>query len=231
VRLIADGSVRLGHNFVVGANREGFHLTGVNLDRDFVADAIADIAVVRDGDPCPHCGSPWRLHRGIELGHCFQLGTRYTEPLGIAYTDADGAEHPIVTASYGIGLGRLLAAIVESHHDEYGICWPVSVAPCTVHLVSLVRGDELVGQADALYQGLCRDGIEVLYDDRPGLSAGVRFNDADLIGCPLRLTFGSRSLKQGGVEAKLRTSAERSVIPLDAVPAYLEQQGLLPGPA
>jgi len=219
-RVIADDSVRMGRNFIVGANREGYHLRGVNYGRDFRAETVTDIALARDGDRCPRCGGTWRVRRGIELGHCFKLGTRYTSDT--TYTDADGVEHPIVTASYGIGLGRLMAAIAEMHHDEYGLCWPIEVAPYAVHLVSLVRG-ESVAQADALYERLSGAGIDVLYDDRLGVSAGVKFNDADLIGCPLRLTFGQRGLRQGGVEARLRTSQEREMVPLDQAVAYVRQ--------
>jgi prolyl-tRNA synthetase len=220
-RVIADDSVFLGHNYVAGANREGYHLTGVNYGRDFAAEKVADIALVRDGDRCPRCEGTWRIRRGIELGHCFQLGTRYTAASEITYQDAHGVERPLVMGSYGIGVGRLMAAIVEQHHDDHGITWPASVAPYAVHLVSLVRGDDMVARADALYQELTGAGIEVLYDDRPGLSAGVRFNDADLIGCPLRLTFSQRSIERGGVEAKWRTLDERRVIPGEEITAYV----------
>ena len=229
-RVIADDSVRLGRNFVVGANREGYHLAGVNYDRDFAGESVTDIALVRDGDRCPHCDGRWRLQRGIELGHCFKLGTRYTGPLGIVYQDADGQDHPVIAASYGIGLGRLMAAIVESHHDEHGICWPAAVAPYTVHLVSLVRGEDLIAQAEAFYQRLVDTGIDVLYDDRQGISAGVKFNDADLIGCPVRLTFGQRSLKRGGVEVKLRNASERTVVALDAVADWVRESVAGPAP-
>ena len=223
-RIVADDSVRLGSNFVTGANRAGYHVTGVNYGRDFVADVVADIALVREGDRCPQCAGNWRIERGIELGHCFKLGTRYTAPAGVTYLDADGQERPIVMASYGIGLGRLMAAVVEAHHDERGIVWPASVAPYPVHLVSLLRGDEEVAHADALYLRLTKAGIGVLYDDRSDLSAGVKFNDADLIGCPLRLTLGQRGLKQQGVEAKLRESGQQELVALDAIEAYIEEK-------
>jgi prolyl-tRNA synthetase len=222
-RVIADDSVHLGSNFVVGANREGYHLTGVSYGRDFTADLVADIALAREGDRCPHCEGTLRVERGIELGHCFKLGTRYTEPANITYLDADGVAHPIVMGSYGIGIGRLMAAIVEVHYDAYGIRWPASVAPFQVHIVSLMREENGVAQADRLYDRLWELGIETLYDDRAGPSAGVKFNDADLIGCPLRLTVSERSLKNGGVEAKWRARCEREVIPVDAVEAYLNE--------
>jgi prolyl-tRNA synthetase len=224
-RVIADDSVHLGRDFVVGANREDYHLIGVHYGRDFTAEAVTDIALARTGDRCPRCeAGTLQVRRGIELGHCFQLGTRYTEPAGINYLDADGNERPIVMGSYGIGLGRLMAAVVEEHYDEHGICWPASVAPFLVHIVALVRDDEGVAQADALYESLWTAGIDALYDDRIGPSAGVKFNDADLIGCPLRLTVSRRSLKNGGVEAKWRTGQERTVIAMDDVQAYLREE-------
>ena len=222
-RVIADDSVHLGSNFVAGANREGYHLTGVNYGRDFTAEIVVDIALAGDGDRCPRCQGTLRVKRGIELGHCFKLGTRYTERTHITYQDANGQEKPMVMGSYGIGVGRLMSAIVEEHHDEYGILWPASVAPYTVHLVSLASEGIVAERAEMLYQRLTEAGVGVLYDDRPDLSAGVKFNDADLIGCPLRLTMSRRSLKKGGVEVKPRNSGEREVIPLDGVEAYVSQ--------
>jgi prolyl-tRNA synthetase len=222
-RVIADDSVHMGSNFVAGANREGYHLTGVNYGRDFTAERVVDIALADDGDRCPRCQGTLRVKRGIELGHCFKLGTRYTKRTHITYQDADGQEKPMVMGSYGIGVGRLMSAIVEEHHDEYGILWPASVAPYTVHLVSLASEGVVAERAETLYQRLTEAGVGVLYDDRPDLSAGVKFNDADLIGCPLRLTMSRRSLENGGVEVKLRNSDEREVIPLDVVEAYVSQ--------
>ena len=220
-RVIADDSIHLGRDFVVGANREDYHLVGVNPG-DFDAELVTDIALARAGDRCPRCDEgTLQVQRAIELGHCFQLGTRYTERAGITYLDAEGKEHPIVMGSYGIGVGRLMAAVVEAHHDEYGIRWPASVAPFLVHIVALVRDDEGIAQANALYDQLREAGIDALYDDRVGPSAGVKFNDADLIGCPLRLTVSRRSLKNGGVEAKWRAAKEREVIAMDAVQGYL----------
>jgi prolyl-tRNA synthetase len=216
-RVIADDSVHLGGGYVVGANREGYHLTGVEYGRDFGGEIVTDIALARAGDGCPRCEGTLQVDRGIELGHCFKLGTRYTGPADIHYLDAEGAEHPVVMGSYGIGVGRLIAAIVEEHHDEYGICWPASVAPYQVHVVSLVRDETEQAQADALYARAWSAGLDTLYDDRVGPSAGVKFNDADLIGCPLRLTVSRRSLAQGGIELKWREERERQVIPLDEV--------------
>ncbi len=221
--VVADDSVLLGNHFVVGANREGYHLVGVQYGRDLKADVMTDIALARAGDTCPRCGGTLCEERGIELGHCFKLGTRYTEPQGITYLDAEGTERPIVMGSYGIGVDRLIAAIVEEHHDEHGIRWPASVSPYLVHVVSLAREGEEWDQAEALYRELGAAAIDVLYDDRVGPSAGVKFNDADLIGCPLRLTVSRRSLSKGGVEAKWRDEDERVVIPIDTVGEYLRR--------
>ncbi len=219
--VVADDSVHLGGDFVAGANKEGYHLSGVNYGRDFRADLVADIALARDGDACPRCGGALRVQRGIELGHCFKLGTRYTERNNIMFNDVDGVEKPFVMGSYGIGVGRLIAAVIEAHHDEYGIVWPESVAPFAVHLLALGKTGQVAEQAEALYERLTAAGIETLYDDRPDLSAGVKFNDADLIGCPLRITVSKRSLNKGGIEVKRRSERERTIVPLEQIDAYL----------
>jgi len=218
VRVIADESVLSGGNFVAGANREGYHLLNANYPRDFQAEIVADIALARADDACATCGAALTDRRGIEIGHLFKLGTRYSEALGATYLDTDGQAHPIVMGSYGIGTGRLMAVIVEQHHDEHGIIWPVKVAPYAVHLVNLGRGtgDKVTHTAEALYDDLLTQGLEVLYDDR-NERPGVKFNDADLIGLPVRVTTSRRSLDQGGVEVKRRDADERTVIPLDAL--------------
>lgn len=223
VRIIADDSVYLGRSFVVGANRQDYHLFGVEYGRDFSADEVVDIAMARQGDACPRCGKALQVVRGIELGHCFKLGTRYTARSNITYLDPEGEARPIVMGSYGIGVGRLMSAVIECHHDEQGICWPVSVAPYHIHVVSLLREADEVARADTLYERLRAAELEVLYDDRLGPSAGVKFNDADLIGCPLRLTVSRRSLEQGGVEARWRAAADKTIVPWDAVEAYWAQ--------
>ena len=204
VRVIADDSVRTGVNWIAGANRSGYHLRNVNYPRDFQADVVADIALAREGLPCPRCGEILCQARGIEVGHLFKLGTRYSAAVGATFLDQNGEAKPVVMGSYGIGTGRLMAAIVEQHHDDKGIIWPPSVAPFQVHLVSLgLDRPEVAGAADALYAELRHAGIEVLYDDRLE-SAGVKFNDADLIGVPLRLTISPRTLRAEAIEAKLR---------------------------
>ncbi len=215
VRVIADDSVHLGGNFCAGANKEGYHLLNVNYPRDFEAETVADIALARAGDACHACDAALTQARGIEVGHLFKLGTRYSEALGATYLDASGQPRPIVMGSYGIGTGRLMATVVEQHHDQHGIVWPAEIAPYHAHLVNLGRDadEETTQAAEALYEDLLAQGFEVLYDDRDE-RAGVKFNDADLIGVPLRVTVSRRSLAQGGVEVKPRHVGERTVVPL-----------------
>lgn len=213
VRVIADDSLRSGSNFVAGANEKGYHLMNVNYPRDFAVDAIADIALVHSGDICTICGYPLEAKRGIEAGHVFKLGIKYSAKVGATFLDKEGNSKPMVMGCYGIGTGRLLACIVEQHHDERGIIWPVSVAPFQIHLVSLgTNNPAVVAAADALYQRLCRAGFDVLYDDRQE-SAGVKFNDADLIGIPVRLTISKRTIEGANVELKLRWDSDVQLVP------------------
>lgn len=217
VLVIGDDSLVGAPNLVAGANEPGYHLINVNYPRDYAVDRLADIALARAGDPCPVCGAALQLARGIEVGHVFKLGTRYSDALGATYLDAEGRPHPVIMGSYGIGLGRLLACIIEQHHDEYGIIWPASVAPYQVYLASLARpGSEVEQAADALYERLSAAGCEVLYDDR-NERAGVKFNDADLLGLPVRLTVSDRTVPQGVVECKLRWERERQLVPLEGL--------------
>ncbi|MFN4217778.1 MAG: proline--tRNA ligase [Candidatus Bipolaricaulia bacterium] len=204
IKIVADDSVTAERNLVSGANREGFHLRNVNYGRDFVADIIADIALVRAGDPCPHCHSPLTLQNAIELGHIFKLGTRYSEVMGAKILTQDGSERFLVMGCYGIGVGRLMAAVVEAHHDEKGIIWPEEIAPFQIALLVLnTDRAEQTELADKLYALLCAAGFEVLYDDRSE-SAGVKFNDADLIGIPYRMVIGPRSLQTKTIELRRR---------------------------
>ena len=216
-RVIADDSVQMGGNFVAGANKEGYHIRNANYPRDFQAELVIDIALARAGDVCPKCGGTLAVSRGIEVGHLFKLGTKYSSAIGATFLDQNGESKPLIMGSYGIGVGRLLAAVIEQHHDEQGIIWPVAIAPFRIHLVSLgTDKPEVVESAEALYTDLQAKGYEVLYDDR-NESAGVKFNDADLIGIPLRLTVSARNIKSGVVEAKCRWSDERESVPLDAL--------------
>ncbi len=206
VRVVADPSVRSGRNFVSGANRPDYHIQNVNIPRDFEPGEWADLALVTPGDPCPHCGSY------LEIEPAFALASRAApvpcDPVA-EYLDAEGRAHPLWVARWSLDLGRLSAATVEEHHDSHGIVWPVACAPFDVHLLALdPRNEEAAKQAGALYDRLRVDSFAVLYDDR-NASAGVKFNDADLIGIPLRLTVSKRSAKEGRIEAKWRHSTER----------------------
>ena len=211
--VVVDDLIPHSPNLVAGANETGYHLRNVNYGRDYQAHIVADIAAAQDGDRCPDCGGVLRAVRGVEVGNIFKLGTRFAEPMGCKYTDKDGVERPVIMGSYGIGSGRLLACVAEEHHDEKGLIWPVTVAPYQVHLVALVGkgSDQARLEADALYAELSAAGVEVLYDDREE-SPGVKFNDADLIGLPLRLTVSARADQQGGIEFKRRDQAEKSIV-------------------
>jgi len=222
VKIIADDSVTRERNLVSGANKEGFHLRNVNYGRDFTTDIIADIALVREGDPCPNCHSPLSLKNAIELGHIFKLGTRYSEAMGAKILTQDGSEKFLVMGCYGIGLGRLMAAIVEAHHDEKGIIWPEEIAPFQIALLVLnTDRSEQTELADKLYALLCAAGFEVLYDDRSE-SAGVKFNDADLMGIPYRLVIGSRSITNKTIELKRRCDgAKRELSYAQGLDAFL----------
>ena len=220
ILVIADPSIQNGGNFVVGANEAGFHYTGANYVRDFSVTEIVDIAQANTGHQCPVCGGRLEAKRAIEAGHCFKLGTRYSEAVNATYLDENGKQQFIFMGSYGIGLDRLIATIVEMHHDKDGIIWPDSVAPYQVHLLHLGKGDDVLEAAEALYSELQGAEIEVLFDDRP-LSAGVKFKDADLMGIPWRVTVGARGLAAGGVEVKRRDQAERHLVPLGELQSLL----------
>jgi prolyl-tRNA synthetase len=218
VLVVADDAVALSPNLVAGANEEGFHLLNVNHGRDFEADVVADLAAAERGSACPECGAPMRAERGVEVGNIFKLGTRYAEAFGAYFLDRDGRRKPVVMGSYGIGVGRLLACIAEEHRDEDGLVWPASVAPYHAHLVA--PDDEA---ASNLYDELRAAGVEVLYDDRQE-SLGTKFKDADLIGAPIRLTLTPRSLKNGGVEVKLRRERESRIVPIEEVAAAVRRK-------
>jgi prolyl-tRNA synthetase len=218
ILIVVDDLIPESPNLVAGANEEGFHFMNVNYGRDFVADLVADIVAARDGDACSKCGSPMNALRGVEVGNIFKLGTWYSEAVGATFQDAEGNEKPVVLGSYGIGSGRLLASVAEEYNDKYGLMMPITIAPYEVHLVELVGGkgdrEKVQLAAEKLYQDLLQAGVEVLFDDRDE-SPGVKFNDADLIGIPLRLTVGHRALEEGGIEIKIRHESKKKTIPLD----------------
>ncbi len=217
IKIIADDSIKLGSNFVTGANKPDTHLKNVNYPRDFKADIITDIAKARSGDACPNCRGTLQLKKGIEVGHIFKLGTFLSERLGAYFLDKNGVSKPIVMGCYGIGLGRLLAAAVEQNHDERGIIWPLPIAPYQVYLCTIKQEDNKVSQAaEDVYTKLTKFNIEVLYDDRQE-SPGIKFNDADLIGIPLRIVISPRTLENNSAEVKWRRENKPSVLPLDGI--------------
>ena len=214
-RIVADDSIELGSNFVVGANKDGYHFNNANVPRDFKADTITDIAMAQAGYACPNCGASLQTRRGIEVGHVFKLGTRYSDIQEATYPDRDGESHPIMMGCYGIGVGRLLAASIEQHNDENGILFPKPIAPYDVQLVGLnMQNDEVTNAANTLYEELTAAGLSTLYDDRSE-TAGVKFNDADLLGLPVRVVVSPRNLKQGIVEIKERSSDDPTTVPSD----------------
>ncbi len=209
--VVADEMLREGQ-FVAGANRDGWHLRGVAAGRDYQP-RFADVRDPVEGDACPKCGGALQFRTAIEVGHIFHFGAFYSGPLKAAFLDEDGKEQPLLGGSYGIGPGRVMAAIVEQHHDERGIVWPSSVAPYDVHIVALPG---LEDQAEALEQRLEAAGATVLLDDRE-LRAGEKFADADLIGCPIRVTVGKKTLEDGAVDVLVRHTGEERRVKLDEV--------------
>ena len=204
--IVADESLREGQ-FVAGANRTGWHLRGVEAGRDYEPE-FADIRQPREGDACPVCGGRLSFQTAIEVGHIFKLGTRYSEPMGATFLDEDGTERVLQMGSYGIGPGRVLAAAVEQHHDEHGIVWPAAIAPYDVHVLALAGGnEEILALAAGVAEDLSAAGLEVLLDDRD-LRHGEKFADADLIGCPIRVTVGRKSLEDGAVDVRERHSGD-----------------------
>ena len=231
IMVVADESVKSGSNFVAGANKAETHVQNANYPRDFEASLIGDIALARAGDGCPKCGQPLISQRGIEVGHVFKLNTVFSQQLEANFVDAEGNPQPMLMGCYGIGVGRLLAAAIEQNHDDKGIIWPLPIAPYQVHLCPLYReGTQIAEVAEKLYAELTGLGIEVLFDDRQ-LSPGVKFNDADLIGVPLRITLGPRALEQGNLEIKWRSEKDAGTLPLEgaaAVIAAMVQSALIP---
>jgi prolyl-tRNA synthetase len=214
IKLIADRSLQGAKNVIGGANRRGFHTSGLNEGRDFTPDVWADLIVAADGDLCDRCGGKLAIERGIEVGHIFQLvGAGYIQKLGVTFTAEDGSQKPFLMGCYGLGISRAVAAIVETHHDERGIAWPRSVAPYQVHVVVLAKDVDVPLPDDALI------------DDREGVSAGVKFADADLIGCPLQLVVGKTFKESGKLEAKIRATGEKFEIgpTEEAIAAALER--------
>ncbi|HEY3374070.1 MAG TPA: proline--tRNA ligase [Candidatus Aquicultor sp.] len=217
IKLIADNEISVMRNFVVGANKENAHLTNVNIGEDFQVDEWFDVKIVKTGDACPGCDGSLIGVKGIEVGHIFQLGTKYSEAMDATFTDEEGRQKPYIMGSYGIGVSRTVAAAIEQNHDESGIIWPISIAPYEVEVVVL-NYDKTDQQelADRIYEQLGESGVEVVIDDRVE-SAGKKFADADLIGIPVQVVIGARTLKSGNAEVKIRATGERLEYPIENV--------------
>jgi prolyl-tRNA synthetase len=215
--VVADPIVRGGSQWVTGANHIDHHVRNAVLGRDFDVNMWADIVKVVPGDPCPRCGKPLSIDRGIEVGHVFNLGTKFSEALDARYTDENGEQHPMVMGCYGIGVSRVVAAVAEEHHDEHGLSWPPALAPYAVHLIVVPgRGEQATGviaEAERVYEELRARGIDVLYDDRD-VSPGVKFADADLVGVPVQIVVGAKGVGRGVVERKVRATGARDEMPL-----------------
>ena len=228
--VVIDDLIARSPNLVAGANREGVHYRNVNAGRDYTADLTADLTNAQEGDPCPTCGAPVILRNGIEVGNIFKLGTKYSDAAGATYLGEDGQAHPIVMGSYGIGVGRNTACIVEAHHDAKGIIWPVEVAPYAAHLVSIgaAREPRVTEVAERLHSLAAEAGSrrEILWDDRDE-SPGVKFTDAELLGMPWILTVSPRSLAAGGIEVTERATGDRSTRAITAVEEFLVS-GVMP---
>ncbi|OGO03332.1 MAG: proline--tRNA ligase [Chloroflexi bacterium RBG_13_53_26] len=217
IKTVADDSIKLGTNFVAGANKPDYHLRHVNYPRDFQVDMMLDIAVAQSGQGCPKCGKALASTRGIEAGHIFKLGTVFSEELGAFFLDQKGETKPIIMGCYGIGVGRLMAAAIEQNHDGKGIVWPVPLAPYLVYLCALGTDNaDVVIATEKLYADLKGKGFEVLFDDRQE-SPGVKFNDADLLGIPIRLVVSPRTLKSQSAELKWRHKEQSELLPLEGI--------------
>jgi prolyl-tRNA synthetase len=226
VKVLADQAVMQLGSLIVGANEVDAHLMHVQVDRDFTVDLVGDLRNIQEGDVCPRCGGAIHFKRGIEVGHVFKLGTRYSEAMNARFLDANGKEQPFIMGCYGIGISRVVASVIEQHHDENGIIWPVAVAPFTVHLIAVnMKNEEQSKVAESLYAELKQAGIEVLFDDRLE-RAGVKFKDADLLGIPVRITVGAKA-GEGLVEIKLRRSGESKEVAvadlLNELPAWIKR--------
>ena len=218
--VVADEALREGQ-FVAGANRTGWHLRGVEAGRDF-SPRFADIRQSQEGDACPRCGGRLVFQTAIEVGHIFKLETRFSDPLGATYLDESGAERPIVMGCYGIGPGRIMAAAVEQGHDEHGIVWPAAIAPYDAHVLELSAGaPDVTGIAESVAAELEEAGLEVLLDDRDA-RPGEKFADADLLGCPVRVTVGKKTLEDGAVDARRRAGGADERIARDGLMTWIK---------
>lgn len=214
-KIIADNRLKDANELISGANRDDYHIAHIDFKRDVKMDGYYDLRTIGAGEPCPQCNHALRIVNAIELGHIFKLGTKYSLSLHANYLDESGNEKPIVMGSYGIGVERIIACHIEQNHDDDGIIWDRSIAPFMIHLVSVnMDNNEVVDAAEKIFDQLSGAGMEVLYDDRKGVSPGFKFKDADLLGMPIQVIVGDRNLKQGRIELKFRKTGERKVLPI-----------------
>ena len=224
IRIVADNALKGMHDFVTGGNRKDLHLKQVEMDRDFQIDLFGDLRTILPRDRCPRCGGNIVFGRGIEVGHIFKLGTKYSLALNAVFLNEEGKEQPIIMGCYGIGVGRIVAAAIEQNNDENGIVFPVPIAPFEVTILPLQMHDAAVAEtAEKIYNDLSELGLDVLLDDRDE-RAGVKFKDADLLGIPVRITVGSRGVKTGTVEVKQRTETESALIPIEEVVLHMQEK-------
>ena len=222
--VLADLRLKGANNLISGANRNDYHLKNIDLKRDCAIDGYHDLRTVQAGEPAPGGGSPLRIVRGIELGHIFKLGTKYSDALGARFLDENGKEQPIIMGSYGIGIERILACHIEQNHDENGIVWDVAIAPFQVHLVALSGKSANVAEtSERLYADLQRNDIDTLFDDRLGISPGFKFKDADLLGMPFQVIVGEKNLAAGKLEIKDRRTGDRELVPEKQLLSRLKQ--------
>ena len=215
VIVVVDATVMKMHNVCCGANKEGYHFINVNPGRDFTPTYVADIRLIQEGDPCPHCGGEVSKARGIEVGQVFKLFTKYSSALKATYLDENGKEQPMVMGCYGVGVSRTMAAAIEQNYDDNGIIWPIEIAPYHVLVVPVNTKDEAsAAKAEEIYMQLKKVGLETVIDDRKE-RPGVKFKDADLIGYPLRVVVGPKTLTEGKLEVKIRKTGEIRYLPLD----------------
>jgi prolyl-tRNA synthetase len=224
-RIIADNLLKDGNNLYSGANKNDYHIGGLDLTRDVPNIEYFDLRIAEPGEKCIRCGSTLDVFKAIELGHIFKLGTKYSDALGVMYLDENGKEQPVVMGSYGIGIERIFACFLEQNYDEKGITWKDPLNPFDIHLIGLNMKNDLVAQTcEKLYSDLTnKDGYEVLFDDRQGVSAGFKFNDADLLGMPIQVIVGEKNLKDGNIELKNRRTGNKIIVPLSELSNRLQE--------
>ena len=223
IKIIADKSISTGTNFVVGGNSPDKHFRNANYPRDFQADSISDIALAQAGDLCATCNTILEATKGVEVGHIFKLGTFFSETLGALFLSQDGQQYPIMMGCYGIGVGRLLAAIIETNHDDRGIIFPASIAPYQIHVVGLnLSSEDVATTANEIYKQLWAEGIETLFDDRLDAAAGVKLNDADLLGLPIRVVVSPRNIENKMIEIKSRRDTEPHLVPMTSLISHIK---------